>query len=568
MKNLVVDILEKALKKKKIKLSREEIESKLEIPPSVELGDYAFPCFFLAEQLKDSPHQIALDLRRAIGTETPTDFDDIMTKGPYINFFFDRKNLARKSVWEAISKGKDYGKSKIGKGKRTMVEFSSPNTNKPLHLGHLRNMSIGESVSRISEFVGEKVIRAVLNNDRGIHICKSMLAYKKWGRDKSPEDVKMKPDHFVGKYYVMFDKNYKKHKKLLDEAQELLKLWEERDRRTLLLWKLMKDWALEGFDETYKKFGIKFDEVFYESKLYKKGKEIVEDGIDRGIFHKGKSNEVKIDLKDEGLGEKILLRKDGTSLYIVQDLYLAKLKFEKYKLDKSIYVVGNEQEYHFKVLFSILDKIGFKNKGHYHLSYGMVNLPSGRMKSREGTVVDADNIIDDVMALADAELKKREKLDKEERSRRSLIIAQAAIKYMLLKGDIKKNILFNPKASINFEGDTGPYLLYSYARASSIIRKSGQPKKFGINELQNIEMDLVKKILAFKDTVEKSYQTLSPSLIANYSYDLAKTFNEFYHKCPVIGSEDEPFRLALVEAFRTVLKSSLWLLGIETLKEM
>lgn len=568
MKKLVVDALEKAFKKKKIKITREEIENHLEIPPSVEMGDYAFPCFFLAEQLKDNPHQIALELRQNIGTESATDFDDIMTKGPYINFYFDRKNLARKSVWETISKKKEYGKINIGKGERTMIEFSSPNTNKPLHLGHLRNLAIGESLSRISKFVGEKVIRANLNNDRGIHICKSMLAYKKWGKEIMPYDKKIKPDHFVGKYYVMFEKNYKKKKKLLDEAQDLLVKWEQGDRRTLLLWKLMNDWALEGFKETYKNFGIKHDIDFFESKLYKDGKEIIEEGIKLGLFKKLRSGEVKIDLSNEGLGEKILLRKDGTSLYIVQDLALAKIKFNKYKIHKSYYVVANEQDYHFKVLFSVLEKLGFVNKVMKHISYGMVNLPEGRMKSREGHVVDADDLIADMKNLARTELKKRSKLLKEDLDKRSHAIALAAIKYMLLKTNSKRNIMFNPKESINFDGNTGPYLLYSYARASSIIRKSGQPGKFKINELSKIELELVKKLLEFSELVKKSYYLLEPSLLANYCYDLSKTFNEFYQNHPVIGSDDEPFRLALVEAFRIVLRNSLSLLGIETLEEM
>lgn len=568
MKKLVVDVLDNALKKKKIKISREEIESKIETPPSVDLGDYAFPCFFLAEKLKDSPNQIAIDIRKKIGTETPTDFDDIQTHGPYINFFFDRRNMARKSVWETINQGKNYGKNKLGKNKRTMVEFSSPNTNKPLHLGHLRNIAIGESLSRISEFSGEKVIRANLNNDRGIHICKSMLAYDKWGNEKTPYDEGIKPDHFVGKYYVMFEKKSKKSKKLLDEAQAMLKRWEEGDKKILMLWKVMNDWALEGFDETYKKFGIAHDVTFFESKIYKKGKEIIDEGIKKGLFHKSKSGEVKIDLKDEKLGEKILLRKDGTALYIVQDLALAKIKFNDYKLDKSYYVVANEQEYHFKVLFSILEKLGFHKKDLKHISYGMVNLPEGKMKSREGTVVDADDIIEKVRFLAEKELRKREKLSSEELEKRSLAVALAAIKYMLLKIDIKRNMMFDPKKSISFEGDTGPYLLYSYARASSIMRKSPQPKKFEIKNLEKVELELVQKILQFEPTVKKAYETLSPSLIANFSYELSKIFNEFYHACPVIGAADEPFRLALVEAFRTVLKNALHLLGIKTLEEM
>ena len=568
MKEVVVKILQKALKQLKVEVKEEEIEKRIKIPPSIDMGDYAFPCFFLQDILKDLPHQIALNIREKIKTPTATDFDDIRVDGPYINFILDRKNLARKAVWEIITKKKDYGKNKIGKTRRTMVEFPGPNTNKPLHLGHLRNMAIGESISRILNFEGRKVIRTNINNDRGIHICKSMLAYNKWGRDKMPEDKKMKSDHFVGHFYVLFNKHEKKHKKIDKEIQEMLKKWEEGDKKTLMLWKLMNNWALRGFKETYKKFGIKHDIEYFESKLYKKGKEIVEEGVKKGIFEKAKDGAVKINLEKEGLGEKILLRKDGTSVYIVQDIYLAKLRFDKYKLTDSYYVVGNEQEHHFKVLFSILGKLGFKTKGLKHISYGMVTLPQGKMKSREGTVIDADNIIEKVRLLAEKELSKREKISKTELKRRSLIIALASIKYFLLKIDMKKNMLFNPKEAINFEGDTGPYIQYSYARASSILKKASKQGRFKIFELHPKELELVQKLLQFQDNVVKAAETMNPSVIANYSYQLARLFNEFYHACPVLGSKEEDFRLALVEAFRQVIKNSLNLLGIEVLEEM
>lgn len=566
MKKAVVKVLKKALKEKEVSLKDKEIERMIEIPPNPELGDYSFPCFSLAEKLKDNPSQIAIELREKIGDAPATDFEDVQTKGPYINFFVNRKSLARQVVWDAILKRKDYGQNKVGKGKRTMVEFSSPNTNKPLHLGHLRNLAIGESVSRILEFNGEKVIRASLNNDRGIHISKSMLAYQKWGKEKTPEDKKVKPDHFVGEFYTLFNK--KKTKKLEKEAQELLKKWEQRDRRTLLLWKVMTNWALKGFDQTYKKFGIKHDVTFFESNLWKKGKDFIKEGLDKKLFTKSKTKEVKINLKKEGLGEKVLLRGDGTSLYIVPDMALAKIKFDKYKLDRSIYVVGNEQEYHFNVLFSILNKLDFENKGMIHLSYGMVNLPEGKMKSREGTIVDADDLIEKVRLMAEKELKKREKLSKSELKKRSLIITLAAIKYMLLKIDARKNMLFNPKESINFEGNTGPYILYSYARASSIMKKAPEQKKFKVYDLEPKETELIKKLSQFPEIVFDAYKNLNPSIIANYSYQLAQIFNEFYHACKVISSEQEAFRLALVQSFRQVLKNSLKLLGIETLEEM
>ncbi|MBU2503925.1 MAG: arginine--tRNA ligase [Nanoarchaeota archaeon] len=566
MKEVIVKLLKKALKGKDVSLKDEEILNLIEVPPSQDMGDYAFPCFFLSKQLHDNPSQIAIELREKIGNAPPTDFEDIQTQGPYINFFVNRKSLARQVIWDAITQKKDFGESKLGKGKRTMIEFPSPNTNKPLHLGHLRNMAIGESISRILEFNDEKIIRANMNNDRGIHICKSMVAYKKWGREKTPTDKKEKSDHFVGDFYVMFNK--KKTKKLEAEAQEMLQKWEAGDGNTLLLWKLMNGWALNGFKETYKTFGIKHDVNYFESKVYKKGKEMILDGVKEGIFEQAKNGEIKINLEEEKLGEKILLRKDGTSVYIVFDLALAKIKFEDYKLNKSFYVVGNEQDYHFNVLFSILKKLGFE-KEMKHISYGMVNLPTGKMKSREGTVVDADDLIEQVRLLAEKELSKRDKLSKTELKKRSLIIALAAIKYLLLKVDINKNMLFNPKESVSFEGDTGPYILYSYARASSIMEKAPSvQKKAEVNELEEKDIALVKKLSQFPEIVESAYKNLNPSLVANYSYQLAQTFNEFYHNCKVIGSEEEAFRLALVQSFRQVLKNALALIGIETLDKM
>ncbi len=567
MKESVLKVLKEALKKKGVKIKESEILNLIEVPPSAELGDYAFPCFTFSDTLGVEPGEAAIEIREAIGSDFPeTDFEDIETKGPYINFFVNRKSLARQVVWEVITQKKNYGKTILGKKERTMVEFPSPNTNKPLHLGHLRNMSIGESISRILEFNSEKVIRSDLFNDRGLHICKSMLAYKKWGKDKTPDDKKEKPDHFVGDFYVMFEK--KKTKKLEEEAQEMLRKWESGDKETLMLWKLMNGWALEGFKETYKKFGIKHDADYFESKIYKKGKQLILNGVDKKIFTFEKSGEVKIDLTKEGLGEKILLRKDGTSIYIVQDLALALEKFKDYKLTKSFYVVANEQDYHFKVLFTVLEKIGFNSKKLKHISYGMVNLPGGRMKSREGTVVDADDLIEEVRDMAKKELMKRGNVSKPELEKRSLAIALAAIKYFLLHIDIKKNMLFNPKESVAFEGDTGSYILYSYARASSIMRKAPTEKKFEVNDLEEPEITLVKKLSQFPSVVASAYKNLNPSAIANYAYKLAQNFNEFYHACDVIGSKDEAFRLALVQSFRQVLKNALYLLGIETIEEM
>jgi arginyl-tRNA synthetase len=564
MQSIISEIIKKSLKEEGIKITSEEIKKLIEIPPNTEMGDYAFPCFSFSSQLKKNPNQIALDIRQNIGNP-PKQFQDIQTKGPYINFFVDRNLVAEKLIPSILSQNKNYGKIILKKHFKTMVEFPSPNTNKPLHLGHLRNMSIGESVSRILEFNGEKIVRANLNNDRGIHICKSMAAYEKYGKNKKPSK-KIKSDHLVGDFYVMFNK--KLNDKLDVRSHEMLRLWEQGDKKIHALWKKMNAWALNGFKETYENFGIKHDVEFFESEIYEKGREIVEQGVKDKVFEKKEDNSISINLEKEKIGEKILLRSDGTSIYMTQDLHLAKLKFKKYKIDKSIYVVGNEQDYHFKVLFSILKKVGFKKEMH-HLSYGMVELPEGKMKSREGIVVDADELIGKVQNLVRKELEKREKLSKKELEKRSLVIALASIKYLLLKTDTKKRMVFDPKKSISFEGDTGPYLLYTYARASSILKKAKtKQKNIYLGELEQKEIDLIKKLEQFPEAVLKAHKNLSPSIIANYSYQLCQIFNEFYHACPVIGSKKQMFRLNLVESLRIVLKNSLFLLGIETLEKM
>ncbi len=563
---MIAKLLKKAMKQNKLEMSESEILSLIETPPSSELGDYAFPCFTLASKLRRNPAEIATDLRGDIEGYSEDDFEDIRTTGAYINFFLNKKNLAKKILSEILSKKDDFGKTEFGKGKKTMIEFLSPNSNKPLHLGHLRNMSIGESISRISEFNGEKIIRACLNNDRGIHICKSMASYKLYGKKAKPG--KLKPDHFVGKFYVMFNQKSKENEKLELESHHLLQKWEDGDKETLALWEKMNKWVFEGHKETIKAFGISFDKQYFESKIYKKGKEIILEGIKNKIFERKEDGSVVINL-GETLGEKALLRMDGTSIYITQDIYLAKLKFEEYKLGKSIYVVGNEQEHHFQVLFEILKRLGFNREGLKHLSHGMVNLPEGKLKSREGTSVDADDFIEKVRLLVKKELESREKLPKKELESRSLKIALSAIKHMLLKVDAKKNMLFNPKESINFEGDTGPYLLYSYARANSILKKAKSKKKKSSDfEITREEAELAKKLSQFPEIVLKSYQSLNPSLIAAYSCQLAQIFNEFYQACPVVGAENQEFRLSLVKGFMQTIKNSLWLLGIEVIERM
>jgi arginyl-tRNA synthetase len=564
LKTAIAKMIGEALKQLNAKMSQTEIESALKPPPMPELGDFAFPCFSLAGLMKKNPAETAALLKNALKPNLTV--SRVEAAGPYLNFFGNETRLAEQTIKTVLKEKQKYGHNKL-KNDRLMVEFPSPNTNKPLHLGHLRNMAIGESVCRLLEAGGNKVIRANLNNDRGVHICKSMLAYQKFGRNAQPNE---KTDHFVGDFYVRFSKELKNNPKLQDEAQALLVKWEKKDPETIKLWKKMTKWALDGFKQTYKNFGIKHDVTYFESQLYDKGKEIIRAGLKKDIFKKRGDGAVLIDLTDDGLDEKILLRPDGTAVYITQDLFLAKLKDDKYKLNGSIYVVGSEQEYHFKVLFLILKKLGFKFADNLkHLSYGMVMLPEGRMKSREGTAVDADDLIEEVRRLAEAELKKRYQLLAPELKKRSLKIALAALKYHLLRPDINKTIVFNPKESISFDGNTGPYILYAYARAGSIIKKSGRrtmPLK--ITSLNQQERNLINKISNLPEIVLKASRERNPAPIAHFSYDLAQTFNEFYHQCPVIGSDNESLRWNLTNAFRQTLKNALYLLGIETIETM
>ncbi len=567
MRQLVFEIIKKALKKMDVKFDEEKIKSSVEVPKDFSNGDYAFPCFVLAPEMKMPPHEIAIQIREKIGN-VPLELSDVTTAGPYLNFFLNRNLLSYELIKKIKKEKENFGKNTDGKSEKTMIEFPSPNTNKPLHLGHLRNMAIGESLSRISEGNGEKVVRANLNNDRGIHICKSILAYQKWGKGKTPTK-KIKSDHLVGDFYVMYSKKEKEKPELENEAHALLGKWEKGDKLTIEVWKKMNKWALDGFEKTYKEFGITHDKEYFESNIYKKGKEIILDGVKKGIFEQTPDGAVKFDLKKEGLGEKYLLRSDGTSLYATQDIYLAYLKQKDFNLTKSYYVVGNEQEYYFNVLFKILKNLNIPLKGLKHISYGMVNLPDGKMKSREGTVIDADDLIEKVEELVKKEISKREKISRKELEKRSHILALAAIKYMLLKINITKNMLFNPKESISFEGNTGPYLLYSYARASSIIKKSKKTGKINSEEkLEEKEIELMLKIKDFPGIVKKAYTELDPSVVANYSYELSKIFNEFYHSEDVIGSKKEDLRINIVNSFRQTLKNSLYLLGIDVLEKM
>lgn len=488
----------------------------------------------------------------------------------------------------------DFGKYPQN-GQSIMVEYSSPNTNKPLHLGHVRNNLLGFSVAEILKAYGYKVIKSNLVNDRGIHICKSMLAWQKFGKGETPESTQMKGDHFVGKYYVIFDKEYKKQidelvtegqseeeaKKnapIILEAQEMLQKWEAGDSEVVKLWETMNNWVYKGFESTYNRMGVDFDKFYYESDTYLLGKDIVDEGLKNEVFYKKEDGSVWIDLTDEGLDEKLLLRGDGTSVYMTQDLGTAQLKRDDFDIDKSIYVVGNEQDYHFKVLFAILKKLGRSwADGLYHLSYGMVDLPHGKMKSREGTVVDADDLMEEMFNTSKErteELGKTEGLNEEDKRQLYETIGMGALKYFLLKVEPKKRLLFDPNESIDFQGHTGPFIQYTHARIKSVLRKGNEEvlEDAGVpHELVESERDLIQAMSNYPRIIESAALEYSPALIANYTYDLAKLFNKFYHEESILKAENtavKKFRLELAEAAAKIIAGSMLLLGISVPERM
>lgn len=474
--------------------------------------------------------------------------------------------------------------------KKVMVEYSSPNTNKPLHLGHVRNNLLGYSLSEILAANGYEVIKANLVNDRGIHICKSMLAWSKFGNNETPESSGLKGDHLVGKYYVIFDKEFKKqieelkakgypedyakkNSPLILEAQRMLQRWEAGDEEVIGLWRTMNDWVYKGFDITYKELGVSFDKYYYESNTYLLGKDTIQEGLGKGVFFKKPDGSVWIDLTADGLDEKLVLRADGTSVYITQDLGTAQLKYDDYQADESIYVVGNEQDYHFQVLFLILQKLGKSwAKGLYHLSYGMVDLPSGKMKSREGTVVDADDLILDMHKTArqrTEELGKVEEFSEEEKERLYQMIGMGALKYFLLKVEPKKRLLFDPNESIDFQGHTGPFIQYTHARICSVLNKAGLYSKesYALEEkLSTSELELLFTLNTYPEILQDAAKDHSPALIANYVYELAKLYNKFYHESPILKIENQGtriFRLELSTTTARIIKRGMKLLGID-----
>ncbi len=486
-----------------------------------------------------------------------------------------------------------------------MIEYSSPNTNKPLHLGHVRNNLLGSALARIVEANGNRVVKTNIVNDRGIHICKSMLAWLKWGNGITPETADKKGDHLIGDFYVAFDKHYKaecdeltkqfvsegmdeeaakekakQEAPLIKEAHDMLVKWEQGDEEVRRLWRMMNEWVYAGFDETYKMMGVSFDKIYYESDTYLEGKEKVLEGLDKGLFYRREDGSVWANLEAEGLDEKLLLRSDGTSVYMTQDIGTAKLRYEDFPIDKMIYVVGNEQNYHFQVLSILLDKLGFAwGKDLVHFSYGMVELPNGKMKSREGTVVDADDLMAQMIEdayNASKEMTKKIQLSEEEAREVARKVGLGALKYFILKVDARKNMLFNPEESIDFNGNTGPFIQYTYARIRSILRKAAEAKidssLLTLNSsLSEKEIELIQKLNGFRSAVKQAGIDYSPSGIANYCYELTKEFNQFYHDYSILGEEDEnkrAFRLVLAKTVGKVLALGMGLLGIEMPEKM
>ena len=500
--------------------------------------------------------------------------------------------------FNAIRSDKTFGhKQATADAPFVMVEYSSPNTNKPLHLGHVRNNLLGYSIARILEASGNRVFKTNIVNDRGIHICKSMLAWQRWGNGATPESTGKKGDHLIGDFYVLFDKHYKaeltalmnegKTKEeaeaaspLMADARAMLRRWEDGDEEIRSLWSTMNSWVYAGFDETYKRMGVSFDEIYYESETYLLGKEEVLRGLKEGKFVQDPDGSVWADFTDEGLDRKILLRSDGTSVYITQDIGTAKMRFDKHPIDKMVYVVGNEQEYHFKVLSLLLDRLGYAfGKGLVHFSYGMVELPDGKMKSREGTVVDADDLMDEMVATARAiaeEQGKGKDMPAEEAAEVARRVGLGSLKYFILKVDPRKNMTFNPKESIDFNGNTGSFIQYTYARIRSLLRKAEElgitlPATFAGLTISTKEQELIAKVAEYADIVEEAARTYSPAVIANYVYDLVKEYNQFYHEFSILKEENEElrtFRLALSEVVARTIASGFSLLGIEMPERM
>lgn len=555
-------------------------------PPNTDLGHFAVACFSLAKQFRTSPAEIAKKLAENML------LDDVLQKvtatGPYLNLTLSPGILFGEIGSEILAADSSFGESSTGRNKRVMVEYLSPNTNKPLHLGHLRNGALGMSVAKLYGTTGHRVVRANLINDRGVHICKSMLAWQRWGDGSTPESVGKKGDHFVGDWYVRFAQEADKDGDLENQVQQLLLQWEAGDRETVDLWKTMNSWVYDGFSQTYRNFGLEFDVFYYESDTYKLGKDAIHKGLEANVFTKDAHGNTVFQLPDKEFGEEkngdakkvTVLRPDGTSLYITQDIATSILKIEEHNLNFSIYVVGSEQEYHFKCLFQILADLGYEwARDCYHLSYGMVYLPEGKMKSREGKIVDADDLIAEMKKLAAGEIRQRDpdrSLSDDEVKRRAEIIGIGAVKFYLLRVRPTQSINFDPAESISFDGFTGPYCQYAYARIYGILEKAASAnlnlKNADFSLLGNSEeLQLLQKLMEFPGEVEGAARELNPSRIAVHVFNTAKAFNQFYNKHKVVQAGNDQLvsaRLALIKATAVVLKKGLDLLGIDVLENM
>ncbi|MCG8477122.1 MAG: arginine--tRNA ligase [Cytophagales bacterium] len=558
-------------------------------------GSFTFVTFQFARMSRKNPEETGRVIGEYLKNNAPEVIADFNVVKGFLNLVI--ADSAWVKAFESMTE-ENYG-FHAPKKEKVMVEYSSPNTNKPLHLGHLRNNFLGYSVSQILSAYGYNVTKVNLVNDRGIHICKSMLAYQKFGEGETPQSSGIKGDHLIGKYYVRFDQELKKEvsalteqgmeeeqaKKeapLMKEAQAMLKRWESGEDATVSLWKQMNDWVYEGFDATYKTMGVDFDHYYYESNTYLLGKDIVSEGIDKGVFYKKDDGSVWADLTEEGQDHKLVLRGDGTSVYITQDMGTADLKFKDFQVDKSIYVVGNEQDYHFDVLFKILGKLGRPYaKGMFHLSYGMVDLPSGKMKSREGTVVDADDLMQEMFDTAEShtkELGKIEGFTDVQAKELYRTLGLGALKYFLLKVDPKKRMLFNPEDSIQFQGNTGPFVQYTHARISAILRKAEQlgidahAKAFlNVNKLEKTEAELIQLLGEFPEKIKEAAEDYAPSVIAQYVYDVAKEYNRFYAEVSIFAEKDEnalQFRVALSKAVASTIRKGMGLLGVDVPERM
>jgi len=554
-------------------------------------GDLTIVVFPLLKSIKTSPMELANKLGEYIvGAENS--FTSFNVVSGFLNIVVSDEYYLNQ--FNSIKEKSDFGFVKPTTSDYTMVEYSSPNTNKPLHLGHIRNNLLGFSVSQILKASGRNVLKTQIINDRGIHICKSMVAWVKFGNGETPESTSVKGDKLVGKYYVLFDKEYKKQISLLVEdgnseedakknaailveAQKMLLKWEAGDDEVVKLWKTMNEWVYKGFAQTYKTLGVDFDNYYYESETYLLGKEFIKQGLSENVFFKKEDGSVWCDLTEDGLDEKIVLRSDGTAVYMTQDIGTAIQRVKDYPtINSMVYTVGNEQDYHFKVLFLILKKLGFGwSNNLHHLSYGMVDLPSGKMKSREGTVVDADDLLEEMTTTArdiSLELGKLEDLNEDEKNKVYNVIGQGALKYFILKVDPKKRILFDPKESVDFQGNTGPFIQYSYVRIQAILRKIDKVSVEDYNgKVEAVEKDLIKQLLMFPTAIQKAANIHSPALIANYLYDLVKVFNSFYHSSPILKTSFEDrkmFRLQLSKAVSFAIKNALDLLGIGVVQKM